>query len=128
MTKQDVLKDYKTRDGHIVTPGKFEGEPVYVPVFWDRGLDGCADLDESGVYAFEVTNEDVTDFPELEGVNTLALEESETGFVNSSEWQSLAILERHLEQISELEDDEPQELEDEDITTSDDTNFRPEEK
>jgi hypothetical protein len=106
MTKSDILRDYKVSDGIILTPGKFEGEPVYVPVFWARGLEGFADLDEDGVFAFEITNEDTAEFPELEGINTLALEESESGFVACSDWQSLAILERHLESLADEDADE----------------------
>jgi len=106
MTRTEIINDYQVdSNGVIRRPGKFEGEPLYVPYFWERGTEGFADLDENGVFGFEVLNADTVIFPELEGINTLALEKSDSGFVHSVEYQSLAILERelavHAEQIEE---------------------------
>lgn len=38
--------DYTVRGGVITSPGKFEGEPLYVPYYYGIGLEGFAD--ESG--------------------------------------------------------------------------------
>jgi hypothetical protein len=39
MTREHILTLYKVRksDGLISSPGAFEGEPIYVPYFWDVG-------------------------------------------------------------------------------------------
>lgn len=52
MSRDEVLKDYEVKDGRIVSPGKFEGEPVFAPVFWQMGLEGFSDGDDGKVYSF----------------------------------------------------------------------------
>ena len=47
------------------SPGKFEGEPEYVPDFWDRAMEGFADIHEEGVFSFTITEEDVQKYPKL---------------------------------------------------------------
>ena len=65
--------------------GKFEGEPRFVPYFWESGLDGCSDedyTDETGaVYAFDVDDRDKKLFPELSEIKRIELREDEQGFV-----------------------------------------------
>ena len=39
-TKRFIEREYHVRDGIIMTPGKFEGERVWVPYFWDLALEG----------------------------------------------------------------------------------------
>jgi hypothetical protein len=102
MTRQHILDNYfVSQQGIIQSPGKFEGQMLYVPYFWEKCLDGQSDIDIDNVYGIEVLNADTAEFPELEGINTLALEESESGFVSATEYQSLAILERDLEESEE---------------------------
>lgn len=62
-------------------PGKFEGEPVYVPFFWDAYLNGMADRDDGTVLGFDITAEDKVLFPELKRRRTVKLLETEQGFV-----------------------------------------------
>lgn len=62
-------------------PGKFAGEPVYVPYFWDAYLNGCADRDDGTVLGFDVTAEDKELFPELKRRHTVELIERDDGFV-----------------------------------------------
>ena len=62
-------------------PGKFEGEPRYVPYFWDAYLDGFADRDDGKVLGFDVTAEDKVKFPELGKRRTVKLIETDQGFV-----------------------------------------------
>lgn len=64
-------------------PGKFEGEPKYVPDFWDKALNGEANSDEDGVFCFSITEEDVRKYPELIVGQKLLLSESTDGFVYS---------------------------------------------
>jgi hypothetical protein len=39
----DEIEEYKVRDGIIVSPGKFEGEPYWMPTLYDMVLGGMAD-------------------------------------------------------------------------------------
>jgi hypothetical protein len=86
MTRQDILDNYDVNEhGIICSPGKFEGEMLYVPYFWDLGMNGCADEDEDGVWTFTIMNfGDRVFFPELGNAKVIRLEESEQGFVYSA--------------------------------------------
>ena len=82
MTRAEVLASYDVRNGRIVSPGKFEGEAIYVPHFWNVFLDGFADRDNGRVLGFDITAEDRAEFPELgRRRRTVRLVESDTGFV-----------------------------------------------
>ena len=85
MTRQEIERDYKVQDGIIRSPGKFEGERVYVPYFWDDYLNGCCNgfayrSDETTI-VFGVSQEDRAMFPELGHKRTVRLYEREDGFV-----------------------------------------------
>jgi len=69
-------------DGRIQSPGKFESEMLYVPAYWEAGLEGLADEDDGNVYVFELGPEDRKEFPELGKMKKLRLVESEQGFVS----------------------------------------------
>lgn len=91
MTRQDILDHYKV-DSHgvIRSPGKFEGEMLYIPYFWEVGLDGLADDDievgnDNVEWIFEITDDDRAMFPELGKTTVLKLWESDQGFVYSEE-------------------------------------------
>ncbi len=62
-------------------PGKFEGERPYVPYFWEIYLDGLAERDHDGILTFHVLVEDREMFPELKRRRTVALRETDQGFV-----------------------------------------------
>lgn len=69
----------------IARPGKFEGEPTFVPYFWDAILEGSGDedfdIDGRTWTVLEVNSEDVTMFPELLNIKRVALSEDSQGFV-----------------------------------------------
>lgn len=75
--------------GLINSPGKFEGECLYVPYFWNMTMISAQDEDlydpVDGIYysLFTVTDIDRTIFPELKDVKVVSLWESESGFVFS---------------------------------------------
>ena len=77
--------DYDVKDGIIVSPGRFEGEPEFTPYFWDMVLDGWATdfHDENkNLYAYlEIEQEDISIYPELEGKRYIILFEDNNGFV-----------------------------------------------
>jgi hypothetical protein len=83
-TSKAIRDSYATDDnGRITSPGKFEGEMIYVPWFWDQGLSGCADRDNGSVYGFNITPEDRAMWPELPSrKRTINLRESDSGFVS----------------------------------------------
>lgn len=54
MTREQVFRDYKIEQGRIVSPGKFEGEPIFAPYFWELGLEGFSDFDNGKVYGFRL--------------------------------------------------------------------------
>lgn len=61
---------------YVTSPGKFEGEPRFVPYFYDFYMDGCGEN-------FVVDKEDVKRFPELASKlgETLTLLFDDNGFV-----------------------------------------------
>lgn len=65
----------------VKRPGKFQGEPRYVPYYWDAYLAGCADRDDGRTLGFDVTQEDKELFPELRKRRTVKLIQSDDGFV-----------------------------------------------
>jgi hypothetical protein len=81
MTRETIERDYEVQDGRIVSPGKFEGEMVYAPFFYEVACCGCADFDEGARFGFTVSEEDRREFPELEGRVEIWFYEREDGFV-----------------------------------------------
>lgn len=82
MTRSDVEKEYTVIDGSIISKGKFEGEPVFAPYFWDLCLRGMADYEtDFGDCQFAIGPADVHQFPELGKAKTITLAELESGSV-----------------------------------------------
>ncbi len=82
MTRQELTNQYELDPhGIIASPGKFEGEPLYVPYYWQCYLDGMADSDDGKILYFDVTDDDRKEFSELAEVKTVELWESDNGFV-----------------------------------------------
>lgn len=82
MTRSDILKRYKLdEEGRIQNPGKFEGEKLYVPYFWEAFMDGLVDDFEEDVMVFHVDDADVVEFPELGVARIVKLVENELGLV-----------------------------------------------
>lgn len=53
--------EYKNDGQRITQPGKFEGEPVFVPYLWSLGLEGFSDEDTGTEYRFKFTAKDLAD-------------------------------------------------------------------
>lgn len=88
MIKETIKKDYQVNDmtGVIKSPGKFEGEMLFVPYLWDKVMDGMAGneiyLDETVYTCLEISQEDKSEFPEdLSNVFGAILWENSQGFV-----------------------------------------------
>lgn len=84
MTREEIEQEYNVVDGVIKNAGKFEGEPIYAPYFWDLGLQGFADDDDGKVFTFKITKEDRQQFEELKGIRKVYIQESQTGFIFTS--------------------------------------------
>jgi len=87
MTRQEILQNYKVSSyGTIQSPGKFEGEAIYMPAIYDIYLDGCSDdhLVDDILYSFVNVDDDlIKEFPELEDreERMVAFYERDDGFV-----------------------------------------------
>ena len=83
MKTANCRAEYETNSQGIITsPGKFEGEMIYAPYFWEKGLEGCADEDDGQVFRFKIDDQDKKLFPELGNTEMLYLTESDQGFVS----------------------------------------------
>jgi len=60
---------------------KFQGEPKYVPDFWERAQIGLADEIDGTVFRFTITKEDAEKYPELKPGMRLLITESTDGFI-----------------------------------------------
>lgn len=82
MTRKDIEEQYQIEHGIICSPGKFEGEAIYVPHFWEAYLNGCADRDNGTIVGFDITAEDRAEFPELgKRRRTVRLVQRDDGFI-----------------------------------------------
>jgi hypothetical protein len=77
--------------GTIRDPGKFEGEPLWLPYFHARpecALESHGSVDENDYCAdvFELSDEERAAHSDLEGVYTLRVIEDSQGFVTSEEF------------------------------------------
>jgi hypothetical protein len=88
--RANTERNYEVHDGIIRSPGKFEGEAIYVPYLWNLSLEGGADNERefSGGYwcEFKLTPTDTSDWPELEGRDIVRLVENHDGFVYEVDW------------------------------------------
>lgn len=107
MNREEILKDYTVNaQGVITSPGKFEGEMLYAPYFYDMLLNGDGDpmyadppedisdedmdswemVDDLLYTSVEVEDGDRAQFPEL-GPDTVEVRvyESDSGFVHIEE-------------------------------------------
>jgi hypothetical protein len=82
MTRQEVLEAYSVRDGVIESLGKFEGEAIFVPAFWDSMCDEISFPDGETIYVAELTDDDRKEWPEIDpDTFALLMSESDQGFV-----------------------------------------------
>lgn len=82
MTREDIEREYTVQNGIIRNPGKFEGEPIYAPFFYDALMNGMADEDDGDEAWFDITDEDRAMFPELGACTRVILRQSDQGFVS----------------------------------------------
>lgn len=82
MTRQEIMDTYDINEQGVITnPGKFEGEMLYVPYFWDAYMNGNGDW-EDDFTVFTVEPDDISEFPELMNTTFIKLYEDDQGFVS----------------------------------------------
>ena len=74
MTREELKRRYAVnRRGVIITPGKFVGQMLYVPYFWDKYRNGLADDTTGDIITFFITDGDREEFPELGQASVITL-------------------------------------------------------
>jgi hypothetical protein len=90
LTREEVAEGWQvSQHGTISSPGKYEGQPAYVPAFWDVAseADRGEELPGGGYWVeFKLSPVDTSDWPELAGRATLRLAELEDGSVYEVDW------------------------------------------
>lgn len=82
VTRDYVLKEYKVENGIIRSPGKFENCPIYAPYFYDMLMNGMADEDYGGEAYFDISDDEIEEYPELAGIKQIGLAEDDNGFIH----------------------------------------------
>jgi len=87
MKREEILSQFKVDEhGIIRDPGKFEGEMIYSPYFYDLCMDGACDQEDYDgdtlLSYFDISAEDIKEFPELEEIKRIVCWESDQGFWN----------------------------------------------
>lgn len=84
MNRQDVLNSFTVIDGSIRSPGKFEGEAIYMPYLFDMSLDGgCEDFPIGSMLFTKclISGCDKAEFPELGIKHEVWFYETDNGFI-----------------------------------------------
>lgn len=100
-TRAAILAEYNVdENSRITNPGKFEGEMLYAPYFYEVALHGVSEeLDDDGEYVtlVAVGDSDRAAFPELGAARYVLLIETDLGFVRVESIDT----ERHADRIRE---------------------------
>lgn len=89
MTRDEIESTYQIENGRIVSPGKFEGQPVWVPALWSIALEGLADSDDGETFGFTIPKGDPlrVEYPELDAWlgrrRSVRLIQSDSGFISA---------------------------------------------
>ena len=81
MKRSEILAQYTVQNGIIKNPGQFDGEPIYLPHYWDIYLNGGADRDNGQIIGFDISADDKLEFPELKNRRTIRMIQTESGFI-----------------------------------------------
>ena len=76
------MSNAPNRNGYF-TSGKFTGQPLYAPYFWEQVKKGLADARYGNTYVFDITVKDVDKFPELDRYEIVKLYDDGNGFVSA---------------------------------------------
>lgn len=73
-TRASILEEFKVEREKIVSPGKYEGEPIYAPYF-------DAKTESRGKGMHTIRDEDRREFPELNDYKTVVVTREDSGHV-----------------------------------------------
>jgi hypothetical protein len=98
MTHADIASEYQINEhGTIVSPGKFEGEPVYAVALYDLVMDGASDESAGPADLITVDADLRAAFPSIPAdVVAFVVWTSDVGFFNVHEHTSIAEAEADL--------------------------------
>lgn len=82
MTRIETLANYNVKDNRIVSPGKFEGEMIYAPHFYEDSLNGLWNTNRQGVLYCVPSFAEHKEWPELKGKRFIHLYEDDLGFIH----------------------------------------------
>ena len=113
MTREEIMEMYEVnKNGIIKSLGKFEGEMIYAPHFYDVSgngeilsymIEGCGEYAE----LIEIDDDDRKEFPELESITKyILLIETDQGFVYCNEIKESKVSELRLAYSSSDEEEE----------------------
>ena len=80
---QELLRSFNVREGRIIDPGKFEGQPAYTPYFHRQWIEGLADQTDGDSGLFYLHDDELRLFPELSGKTLVVLYEDDQGQVTT---------------------------------------------
>ena len=84
MTVNMKNAEYKVAGGIITSPGKYQGEPAWVPYLDNQDADqDFYDGADTLYRAYKIVTRDVLFYPDLRGVFAVVLTESDDGFVHA---------------------------------------------
>lgn len=84
-TRRTIEAEFKVENGRILSPGQYEGEPIYAPYF-------DAKTEVRGKAMHTIRDADYAEFPELRGYKTVVVSHEPTGhvtvqaFANADYW------------------------------------------
>ena len=90
MTDEEIILMLQEYEEEVKRPGRFEGEPLYAPYFWDQVMNGGGDEtiegedDETIIDVFIVTAEDRLLFPDLSEAKKVFIYCDNHGFIHAS--------------------------------------------
>lgn len=108
MNRAQVLASFTVdeKSGIIKSPGKFEGEMLYVPALWN----GDSDPVVGSVCGTIFDANDRAEFPEIGETYGILMEESEQGFVSASEFDTREEYEAAITRAERADDGNEYEL------------------
>jgi hypothetical protein len=99
----------------ITRPGKFQGEPLWVPYLWAQDADqDFYDGADTLYRAYKIATRDVLIYPDLRGLFAVVLTESDDGFVHAKTFATSYDLGVFINEC-ELEAEDEDEDEDEEL-------------
>lgn len=102
---REEITSKHTIDSHglIRDLGKFQSEMLYVPFYWDAGMNGCSSEDTGRIWFFEICTDERIAFPELGQAYGISLEASDTGFVSATILETQQEYSRAIDLANEAE-------------------------